>query len=217
MPLDPPDAAADVVILADPDADAGSPEDPALAADGDGVPVVAWADDEGIVVRRAQAGWQEPVRLSEGFGYEHTPRFLASGAGTCVAWDGLNEARGQPVFGNGVWERCHRDGSWSSPRNLVAGEPHLSLTTAYSVARTPGGADVVAWLDELGSREGGVGDNAFCTPCLGGIRLIADNEGRMHTFYYREGPWEHKLSADGGRTFSLPSGSTLAGEDELGL
>lgn len=176
----------------------GSRRGLSIARDESGAVHVAWSQDRKLVVRsRIHGKWSPAITVGGDGGWLVSE---LTGA-TCARWSGPNASTSFVVF-----ESCWHNHSWSAPAVIAPADGRGDSVTDYSVARTPDGRAHIAWLNRLVDRRGGIGAEVLCLPCLGGVQLYADRDGRVHFFFNRNADyWEHRVSVDGGTTFMEPT------------
>jgi hypothetical protein len=177
--------------------------DPAVAVDDTGVVHVAWLEgltDQAKVVSRSRAPgkqWSAPETLSTGTTSAGAPVMAPNLEGhACTFWSALTPS--------GVYMRCYERGDWSQ-RHQVDG-----TYLGYAPGFAPDGSATV--LTQGASCCIALGDVELSAPgTAAGPALAVDSEGRIHVAWWQATAPEgqptgmvHRVSADGGATFSDP-------------
>jgi hypothetical protein len=179
---------------------------PAIAVDADGIVHVVWVEghtsDAVLVARSLSAGgeWSEPVTLS---GEQSSPsqHFLERDpdGNVCVFWDSIEASS--------VLQRCYGNEAWSGSDRL-GGRALGGFEPAFDTDGDPiflaAGASCCIVFDEVTL-------SAESPETSGAPAMAVDSEGRLHAvFVQQSGPDDtelgmvHRMSADGGETWSQP-------------
>jgi hypothetical protein len=185
------------------------PDAPTIAVDRDGVVHAAWRETTkgsiAIVDRRltADGQWTPSEALSDGFRVLGTPTALRRSDGAvCVTWPGFPIADGLTAMG--VYARCAEGAKWTAP--LLAEPTSLATRTLPRFDR-----DGAIRVVEVGSPW----PVSFGTSVLSdhgdivhSASFAIDSGGAFHIVWQQLGGERrgqfHRMSADGGRTWSDP-------------
>lgn len=184
------------------------PDAPSVAIDRDGIVHAAWREttDQSIVIvdrrLRADGQWTSSETLSDGFQVLGAPAALPRPDGAvCVTWPGFPLADG--LMSMGVYARCAEGAKWTVP--TLATPTYLTSRTLPSFDRN-GAIRVV----EIGSPwPVSFGTSALSArgEIVHSASFAIDTMGAYHVVWQQRGEGRgqfHRMSADGGRTWSDP-------------
>jgi hypothetical protein len=186
---------------------------PEVAADGDGVVHVLWHPSvRGIPSyeitarhRAPDADWSSEERLSA---VEHRASWLQAtrrpSGEVCALWNAFVDVN--TGLAKRLWERCFVESAWTPRREVGAwtgpelkGDIRADMVGAYT--RDGELETVIYHLGDVtyGSRELTGREGAQT------LDFLADGQGRLHAIWGEvTGPVVHRMSDDGGRTWTRP-------------
>ncbi|NJN98700.1 MAG: hypothetical protein HC875_33720 [Anaerolineales bacterium] len=152
--------------------------------------------------------WSEAVNLSEGFDLISVlpPKLVRRPDGSvCAFWHGARVSRDPATIG--LYMRCRSGEGWSEAEQVEARQ----VTARYDPKFTAAGALVSLYEVPPSSLKLADTELADGFKTVNGAALAVDQAGAFHAVWVRQGdPFslEHRLSSDGGQSWSDPASLT---------